>query len=337
MPIGPIYRAHRVAKNPPLPSPVPPLLAAIARRGTGSEPAWAAKEIPDMKLILKFNLVFVAIFLIGLGVAGYVSHQLLQQNAREEALQNARLVMETALATRAYTASQVGPLLETQLKYGFLPQSIPAYSATEVVSGLRKAFGDYTYKEAALNPTNPRDRAVEWEADVVNRFRNGYDRAEIIGERETPTGRALYIARPIQIKDPSCLACHSTVEAAPKTVVDRYGPANGFGWQLNEIVGAQVVSVPTEVPSQRAAAAYRTFMLSLTGVFVFIGIGLNLMLLAMVIRPVSQLSRLADRVSLGDVDVPDFNARGRDEIGVLAESFNRMKKSVVQAMKLLGD
>ena len=69
-----------------------------------------------MKLILKFNLVFVAIFLIGLGVAGYTSNQLLQQNAREETLQNARLVMETALATRAYTAGQVGPLLETQMK-----------------------------------------------------------------------------------------------------------------------------------------------------------------------------------------------------------------------------
>ena len=290
-----------------------------------------------MKLILKFNLVFVAIFLIGLGVAGYLSNQLLRENAREETLQNARLVMETALATRAYTASQVGPLLETQMKYAFLPQSIPAYSATEVVNGLRKKFGDYSYKEAALNPTNPRDRAVDWEADVVNRFRGGYDRGEIIGERETPTGRSLYIARPIQIKDPACLTCHSTVDAAPKTVVDRYGPANGFGWQLNEIIGVQVVSVPTEVPNQRAAAAYRTFMASLTGVFILIGIALNLMLLAIVIRPVTKLSKLADQVSLGNMDVPDFQARSSDEIGVLADSFNRMKKSVVQAMKMLEE
>ena len=290
-----------------------------------------------MKLILKFNLVFVAIFLLGLGIAGYMSNQLLQQNAREEIVQNARLVMETALATRAYTASQVGPLLETQMKYAFLPQSIPAYSATEVVNGLRKKFGDYAYKEAALNPTNPRDRAVDWEADIVNRFRNGYDRSEIIGERDTPTGRSLYIARPIQIKDPSCLACHSTAEAAPKTVVDRYGPANGFGWQLNEIIGAQVVSVPADVPLQRAQAAYRTFMVSLTAVFLFVGIALNLMLLAMVIRPVTRLSRLADQVSLGNMDVADFQAGGKDEIGMLAGSFNRMKKSVVQAMKMLEE
>jgi HAMP domain-containing protein len=290
-----------------------------------------------VKLILKFNIVFIAIFLIGLGAAGYVSNQLLQNNAREEILQNARLVMEASLATRAYTSSQIRPLLETQMKYAFLPQSVPSYSATEVLGGLRKKFPEYSYKEAALNPTNPRDRAVEWETDIINQFRANPERGEIIGERDTPTGRTLYIARPFQIKDPGCLPCHSTVEAAPKTMVDRYGPANGFGWQLNEVIGAQVVSVPTEVPIQRAQAAYRTFMVSLTAVFLFIGIALNLMLLIMVIRPVTKLSKLADQVSMGQMDVPDFRVPGRDEIGTLTESFNRMKKSLVQAMKMLED
>jgi HAMP domain-containing protein len=290
-----------------------------------------------MKLIFKFNLVFIAIFAIGLGVASYMSNRLLQDNARAEILQNARLVMETAAATRSYTSSQVGPLLETQMKYSFLPQSVPAYSATEVFNGLRKKYPEYAYKEATLNPTNPRDRAVEWEADIVNQFRAIPGRSEIMGERNTPTGRSLYIARPIQIRDGDCLVCHSTVEAAPKTMVDRYGPANGFGWQLNEVVGAQVVSVPTEVAIQRATLAYRTFMISLAGVFLFIGVALNLMLFAIVIRPVVKLSKLADQVSLGNMNVPDFKVRARDEIGSLAESFNRMKKSVVQAMKMLGE
>jgi protein-histidine pros-kinase len=37
------------------------------------------------------------------------------------------------------------------------------------------------------------------------------------------------------------------------------------------------------------------------------------------------------------MEVPDFHARSSDEIGVLADSFNRMKKSVVQAMKMLEE
>ena len=289
-----------------------------------------------MKLILKFNLVFLLVFLVGLAAAGFASRELLLRNAREEIVLNARLVMEAALATRAYTSSQVAPLLKTQLKYNFLPQSVPAYSATEVLNGVRKSFPDYFYKEATLNPTNPRNRAADWEADIVNDFRNSADKHEVVGERDTPTGKSFYIARPLQIKQPPCLGCHSTVDAAPKTLVERYGPANGFGWKMNEIVGAQIVSVPTEVPIARANAAFRTFMISLTVVFGFIFVVLNLMLWTLVIRPVTRLSRFADQVSQGEnLDAPDFPVHSRDEIGVLSVSFNRMKKSLVKAMKML--
>jgi protein-histidine pros-kinase len=288
-----------------------------------------------MKLILKFNLVFVAVFIAGLSAAGYVSWTLLQQNAREEVVQNARLVMETALSTRAYTSNQLRPLLETQMKYKFLPQSVPAYSATEVLNGLRKNFPEYGYKEATLNPTNPRNRAADWEADIVHQFRNGAEKPEIVGERDTPGGRSFYIARPIKITSEACLYCHSTVDAAPKTMIDKYGPANGFGWKLNEIVGAQIVALPTAVPFERANRAFHTFMLSLTIVFVLIAVALNVMLYFTVIRPVTTLSKLADQVSLGNLDVPEFTVQRGDEIGVLAESFNRMRKSLVEAMKLL--
>jgi HAMP domain-containing protein len=289
-----------------------------------------------VKLILKFNLVFLLVFLVGLAAAGFASRELLLRNAREEIVLNARLVMEAALATRAYTSSQVAPLLKTQLKYNFLPQSVPAYSATEVLNGVRKSFPDYFYKEATLNPTNPRNRAADWEADIVNDFRNSADKHEVVGERDTPTGKSFYIARPLQIKQPPCLGCHSTVDAAPKTLVERYGPANGVGWKMNEIVGAQIVSVPTEVPIARANAAFRTFMISLTAVFAFIFVVLNLMLWTLVIRPVTRLSRFADQVSQGEnLDAPDFPVHSRDEIGVLSVSFNRMKKSLVKAMKML--
>ncbi|HEY7744208.1 MAG TPA: DUF3365 domain-containing protein [Burkholderiales bacterium] len=289
-----------------------------------------------MKLIVKFNLVFIVVFLLGLAAAATVSDRLLQQNAREEIALNARLVMEGALAARAYTSTQVGPLLQTQMKYKFLPQSVPAYSANEIFDVVRKKFPEYAYKEAVLNPTNPRNRANDWEADIVHQFRNTSDRPEIIGERDTPTGRNFYIARPMQIRAEACLSCHSTVEAAPKTLVEQYGPANGFGWKMNEVIGAQIVSVPTDVPIARANRAFQTFMISLTVVFAFIFLALNFMLWYMVIRPVTRLSRLADQVSQGEnMDAPDFEVKSGDEIGVLTQSFNRMKKSLVQAMKML--
>jgi len=288
-----------------------------------------------VKLVWKFNLVLLGIFLLGFVIAGYVSHRVLQQNAREEILQNARLMMESALSARTYTNTQVKPLLETQLKYTFLPQTVPAYAATEQFNDLRKKHPDYGYKEATLNPTNPRDRASDWEADVVNNFRQTADSKELVGERDTPTGRALYLARPIQITNAACLVCHSTPDAAPRTMIDLYGTANGFGWKHNEIIGAQIVSVPMSVPILRANQTFRTFMLSLTSIFLATFVLLNVMLHMMVIRPVTRLAALADQVSLGNFDAGEFKATGSDEIGVLTEALGRMKTSLVQAMKML--
>ena len=287
-----------------------------------------------MKLIWKFNLVLLGIFVLGFAIAGYVSYRVLQANAREEIVQNARLMMEAALSSRTYTNTQVKPLLDTQLKYVFLPQTVPAYAATELFNEMRKKHPDYVYKEATLNPTNPRDRASDWEADIVNVFRASPDNKEVVGERDTPTGRALYLARPIQATG-TCLVCHSSIEVAPKTMVDLYGPANGFGWKMNEVIGAQVVSVPMSVPINRADQTFRTFMLSLAGVFIVTFVLLNVMLHMMVIRRVTRLSGIADQVSLGNLDAGEFRTRSRDEIGILTEALGRMKVSLVQAMKML--
>jgi HAMP domain-containing protein len=288
-----------------------------------------------VNLIWKFNAALVAIFAVGFALAGIVSYNVLQNNAREEVLQHARLMMEVLSSTRTYTNLQIKPLLETQLKYKFLPQSVPAFAATEQFNEMRKKFPDYAYKEATLNPTNPRDHATDWEVDVVNIFRQNPARTEASGERDTPGGRSLYLARPIQITDAACLVCHSTPDAAPKTMIETYGSNNGFGWKVNDIIGAQVISVPTAVPVQRASYAFKVFMISLAGIFLFTLAMLNLLLYWFVIRRVTRLSKLADAVSLGNLDAGDFRTNSRDEIGVLTEALNRMKTSMVQALKML--
>ena len=288
-----------------------------------------------MKLLLKFNLMFLLILLLGLGVSAFISRNLLQGNAKDEVLNNARLLMEKATAVRAYTSTQITGLLSTQMKYEFLPQSVPSYSAVEVLNSLHAKYPQFSYKEATLNPTNPRDRASGWEVDVVNRFRGDDALKETVGQRETPSGTELFVARPLRITNPACLQCHSSVETAPKTLVDRYGPANGFGWNLNEVIGAQIVSVPMSLPQQRAERSFNVFMGSQLAIFAAVGVALNLMIWLLIVRPVTRLSSLADRVSQGELDAPAFASASKDEIGTLAASFNRMRTSVVQAMRML--
>jgi protein-histidine pros-kinase len=89
------------------------------------------------------------------------------------------------------------------------------------------------------------------------------------------------------------------------------------------------------VPLQRAMQAWNTFMALLTAVLVTIGVALNVVLWAMVIRPVTALSKIADQVSLGDVNAPSFATHSKDEIGLLAQSFTRMRRSLSKAMAML--
>ena len=289
-----------------------------------------------MGLRLKFNLVLSLIFLLGLAVSGYVSYNLLHKNARDEVLRNAGVMLEAALSMRAYTVGQVRGKLRV-VEDEFLSESVPAFAATEIMIQLHKKYPDYAYKEAALNPTNPRNRAVEWESDIINDFRNDESHKELSGTRMTPSGLSMYLARPFQIKDPACLACHTTAEMAPAAMVKRYGPSNGFGWKLNEIIGAQIVSVPMSLPIENANRAFYTFMASLAAVFLVLFIILNVMLSVLIVRPITRMSAAADKISVGQLDIPELSETGRDEVSLLAKSFNRMRRSLEKAISLIDE
>jgi protein-histidine pros-kinase len=287
-----------------------------------------------MGLRLKFNLVLLAVFVIGLGATGYVSHDLLHKNARDEVLRNAGVMMEASLSMRHYTVTRVRPLLPYDADK-FLPESVPAFAATEVMTLLRKKYPDFSYKEAALNPTNARNRAVEWEEDIINAFRADPARGEISGMRDTPTGRSLYLARPFLIKDPGCLACHTTPEMAPAAMVQIYGPNNGFGWKENEVIGAQIVSVPMGLPIRNANRAFVTFMTSLAIVFAALFVILNIMLTQLIIEPMTRLSDIAEQISKGKSDVTELVPQGDDEVAQLGQAFNRMRRGLQKAISLI--
>ena len=290
-----------------------------------------------MGLRTKFNLVLMLVFTGGLIITGVLSYNLLQQNARAEVIQKAGIMMEAALSVRGYTVKQVKPLLEMQLRRAFLPQSVPAYAATEVFEALHAQYANYTYKEATLNPTNPRNRATDWEADIIAEFQQNPDQGEIVGERKTPMGRMLYLARPIQIKNQGCLTCHGTVDTAPQTMLNLYGTANGFGWQHGEVVGVQLVSIPMSVPIQNAWHAFYTFMGSMFGIFLLAFIVLNLMLSSIIVKPLTSMALAADEISTGNLDMPELSVKGKDEVAVLAQSFNRMRRSLEKAMNLIAE
>lgn len=289
-----------------------------------------------MGLRAKFNMVMLLLTALGMLSIGLIAYEVLQRNAREEILHTAGIMMESAMSVRNYTVNEIRPLLTTQLEKKFLPETVPAYAAIRNINGLRKHYPEYTYKEATLNPTNPASRATEWEANIVDYFRNHQDTRELVGEHTTPTGRSLYLARPIEVRSESCLGCHGNVADAPTTMLARYGKANGFGWKMHEVVGSQIVSVPMQVPLARAQQTLLTFMIAVGAVFAVSMLILNLLLHRIVIYPVKRMAGIAHDVSMGKLDVEECNPQGKDEISVLAESFNRMRRSLINALQMLN-
>lgn len=168
----------------------------------------------------------------------------------------------------------------------FHPQSVPAYAATEIFNYFRAKYPDYAYKEATLNPTNPRNRTVDWEADVVNQFRQNPSKPNVIVRRVSATGDSLALGVPIKISNSSCLTCHSTPDKAPPELIKNYGSNNGFGWKMDEVIGAQIVSVPASLPMQIADNAFKGIAVWLVAIFAGLFLLVNIAVAILARRPV---------------------------------------------------
>ena len=295
--------------------------------------------LKNFKLSKKFNILLLTVFLATVLFSGIAFSALLNQNTEQQVTQRATLLMQTMLSVRQYTLTQVNPELAPRLETEteFLPQTVPGYSAREVFEDLRKnpEYAEFFYKEATLDPTNLRDRADKFETVLVEQFQNNTQLKELTGYRPTPAGNLFFIARPIAIAKQSCLRCHRTPEAAPKSQLTTYGRTNGFGWKLNQIVGAQIISIPASDVIDNTRKDFFLLMGIVTSALALVMLLINFLLMQTIIRPLNQIAKVANDVSMGNMDA-DFEQISSDEIGKLAIAFNRMKTSLVMAMDLLA-
>lgn len=290
-----------------------------------------------MKLLVKFNLLLVAVFGLGLLLISFKARGFLEKQAQTEVLREAALLSASASATRDYTGEEVSPVLEKTAEHttNFLPQTIPFFAAEKTFETVRQHYPDYTYKEAALNPTNLRDRATDWEADLIQYFRNAPKETELTRTRTDATGVSLYLAHPIRVEQ-GCLTCHSTPSAAPAAMIRHYGAQNGFGWNLGEVIGAQIISVPTSVPLALAQKGLHELLLDLSGIFLLAIVLIDTGLYFIIVRPLRTISASADRISQGEMALEQLPVRGNDEVAQVTRSFNRMHTSLKKAMDLLN-
>ena len=202
--------------------------------------------------------------------------------AERETVTRAEMLLSTMNSVRKYTSDHVRPAIAKAYAESseFVKESVPGFSALAVFENFRSdpKYGMFVYKEASLNPTNPRNKADPFETQILDRFRAGGETKDIQGIKETPSARLFYIARPMAVKSRTCLDCHTTPEMAPPKQVELYGREGGYGWKMDEVVAAQMVYVPVSEAFRSDPKTTYWVIGTLAGMFVLAAGGLVVML-----------------------------------------------------------
>jgi HAMP domain-containing protein len=290
--------------------------------------------VPTIRGVIRRNLLLV--FVIALFAGGGGFYLLLKNDAMNNAEGEARVLLSSAMAIRGYTTQHILPNLTKLHDAVFHEETVPAFAAQTVFRSLGAGDSAYTYHEAALNPTSVSDRAGPFEVELIRQFRNDAGLKEVRGILDQGGQRLFYLARPIQIKDPKCIICHDTPARAPKPMIAKYGPNNGFGWKVGDIIGVQLLTVPVTKQFRNTLELVGILMGGLALIFAIAYFALTAAMEATVAAPLDRLAEAAEQASRSTSETPSLPVTGAGEIRVLAEAIQRLRVSLTKALAQLG-
>ncbi len=291
----------------------------------------------------KFNLILLLAFLVGAATSWFALEVVMGRQSANQVSADANMLLKTMNSVRDYTSNNINRHLKPLQKTTdtFIKETVPGFSAREVFENFRgkEGFGDFFYKEASPNPSNPRDQADEFEEQLVQRFAAEPQTQSISGFREMKGVKLFYSANPMIVKSASCLECHTTPAEAPKSMLVAYGTERGFGWKLNQVIAAQIVYVPAAQVMQQGRHNAQLVVLLFIAVFAIVILLINLLLRQTVIRPLTHLAAATDAVSHSTEEAQKFEdtpegrelrqtGRRGDELGRLADMFGFMFEKV---------
>jgi|MTBAKSStandDraft_2_1061841.scaffolds.fasta_scaffold00044_157 signal transduction histidine kinase len=170
-----------------------------------------------------------------------------------------RLVFSNLLAVQTYVRETLRPAMYEVLPHGdFIIEAMSSSFVTRtVMSDLNRARDQFTYRRVALNPRNPEFAPNGLELELIRHFRDN-PRQKSLGQFRSINGEEYYVAAQPVVFDASCMVCHGRPEDAPAVLLARYGSVRGFGRQVDEIDGLDLVTMPV---SHEAAAIHRVTMI----------------------------------------------------------------------------
>ena len=280
--------------------------------------------------------ILLPIFIVSLLAGAGGLYLLLYNEAIRQAEQEARIMLSSARAVGEYTETHILPKFTAALPDKFEPEQVPFYASRTVFRAVTGKAALYTFRFPTYNPTNLDDRATPFEIELMSRFRDSPKLDELPGVHHVDQGKVFYLAHPIRIEDPQCLTCHSTPDRAPPAMLARFGTVNGFGWQMHDTVGMEILTVPLTEQLRGTLQLVLFLAGGLLLIFVVAYVTLSIVFDSALVRPLSALASAAAAAS--QTGEPELHAprSAVREIRVLAEALERMRLSMTKAMSALA-
>jgi HAMP domain-containing protein len=283
----------------------------------------------------RFSLILLIIFLITLPTMTTVMYYFFRENAIREISEKALLTMNSMESVRKYVGKELRPAVSKDQQGKFLLEGMSGfYILRKVAYNLQEVQPHYRYKQASANPLAQENKADPFEETLLMKFQENAAVKELTGLRTDGRVPLYYIARSVVADRPECMNCHSTVETAPKEQVERYGTTSGYNYVMNSVVGSNIIYVPASVPINIATRSTIMVAIVFSLLFLMLFIVINVLIKKSIIRPIENFVKVADQVSKSKFD-NKFEVDTEDELKTLADSFTRLKTSIVMMMDMM--
>jgi PAS domain S-box-containing protein len=286
-----------------------------------------------MSLRLKIWLSLGVVLFVLAGFAISLHYRAIETDAQSRMHQQALDLRAVLMATRRVYHKQFIdsglPLDDHSL--GFLP--------AHALSRIAEDFPHWTQSGVRFNnvsdrPRNPLNQADADELTAIAWFRQHPEAKEYTQPRTSKDGKNYFhFASPIWT-EAYCLSCHATPETAPPTIRRRYDA--GYGYQTGDLLGVMSIRIPSDSMRDVALAHWRREVAGLVVLLLFVFGAIGLLLNRFMTRRLLTLATASRRIAEGEYSTR-VAIGSRDEIGVLAHSFNEMAAAVEQREKALRD
>jgi len=245
----------------------------------------------------------------------------------ELTLNQAELALAFDLAVRDYAAERIRPAMAARIgKDEFVVEAMStSYIAREVFERVGKRYPQYIIKFSSDNPRNLKNLAGPDERALLEKFRQDPELTRWSGEIEIGGEKYLACLSAMRMEQ-SCLTCHGKPEDSPKSLLALYSDKSGFNYRIGDVAGMDIVAIPMGKVNEDLAKEARANAVS-TGLWLILLFGVILVVFQLIVtRRLAAIAghfrRAADQAE--GSPLPSIRVKGRDEISVLANSFNAL-------------